>query len=175
MPRNGSSSIAEIVPNSSDRARSRRARQIVHAIASSTSGTRIPGWSEPTHPFSRSRKPSFVYGGGRAASASEPVTPHGAISHVASPKIIPNPTDISDGPSSFTGGPRGTRHRRDADQEPRAPRAPRDPRRREEREDQREEVQDRDVVEVAHVRRGHGQRRRREHDAQEQQRVPVRR
>src|ERR671910_1128803 len=109
MPSNGSSSIAEIVPNSSDRARSRRARQIVHAIASRTSGTRIPGWSEPNHPFSRSRKTSFVYGGGRAASASEPLTPHGAISHVDRPKIIPNPTDINDGPSSFSGGPRWNR------------------------------------------------------------------
>ena len=109
MPRNGSSSIAEIVPNSSERARSLRARQIVHAIARRTSGTRIPGWSEPTHPFSRSRKTSLVYGGGRAASASEPVTPHGAISHVDRPKIIPNPTDISDGPSSFRGGPRWNR------------------------------------------------------------------
>jgi hypothetical protein len=97
------------VPNSSDRARSRRARQIVQAIASRTRGTRIPGWSEPTHPFSRSRKTSFVYGGGNAASASEPLTPHGAISHVARPKIIPNPTDISDGPSSFSGGPRWNR------------------------------------------------------------------
>ena len=109
MPRNGSSSIAEIVPNSSERARSLLARQIVHAIASSTSGTRIAGWSEPTHPFSRSRKTSFVYGGGRAASASEPLTPHGAISHVDRPKIIPKPTDIRDGPSSFSGGPRWNR------------------------------------------------------------------
>ena len=109
MPRNGSSSIAEIVPNSSERARSFRARQIVHPIASSTSGTMIPGWSEPTHPERRLKKTSFVYGGGNAASASEPVTPHGAISHVARPKIIPKPTDINDGPSSLSGGPRWNR------------------------------------------------------------------
>ena len=109
MPRNGSSSIAEIVPNSSERARSLRALQIVHPIASTTRGTRIPGWSEPTHPERRLKKTSLVYGGGNAASASEPVTPHGAISHVDRPKIIPNPTDISEGPSSFSGGPRWNR------------------------------------------------------------------
>ncbi len=109
IPRKGSSSIAEIVPNSSERTRSFRARQIVHAIASSTRGTRIPGCREPTQPFSRSRKTSFVYGGGSAASASDPLTPHGAISHVDRPKIIPNPTDISDGPNSLSGGPRWNR------------------------------------------------------------------
>ena len=37
------------------------------------------------------------------------MTPHGAISHVARPKIIPKPTDISEGPSSFSGGPRWNR------------------------------------------------------------------
>jgi hypothetical protein len=62
-----------------------------------------------THPERRLKKTSFVYGGGNAASASEPVTPQGAISHVARPKIIPKPTDINDGPSSLSGGPRWNR------------------------------------------------------------------
>ena len=52
---------------------------------------------------------SRVYGGGNAASARDPATPHGAKSHVASPKIMPEPVAINDGPSSFSAGPRWKR------------------------------------------------------------------
>ena len=59
----------------------------------------MTGWSDPTHPLSRWRKTSFVYGGGSAASASDPFTPHGPASHDASPRTIPEPTESSPGPS----------------------------------------------------------------------------
>ena len=200
MPRSGSSSIAEIVPNSSERARSRRARQIVHADREQDERHEDPGLqrADPSRRAGRGRPPSCTAAAARRRRASRS-TPHGATSHVASPKIIPNPTDISDGPSSFSGGPRWNRlvSRRSPNtaisEKPKithvvgcvnaaamptrniALRAPQEVLRRcEEREDQREEVQDRDVVEVADVRRRHEQRRGREHDQQEQQRVPVR-
>ncbi len=69
----------------------------------------IAGWSELTQPPSRFMKTSRVYGGGRAASASDPATPQGDRSHDASPKIIPKPVAIREGPSSFSAGPRWNR------------------------------------------------------------------
>ncbi len=98
-----------MVPKPSEGSWSLRARQIVQPIASRTSGTMIAGCSELTQPSSRFMKTSRVYGGGRAASASEPAVPHGETSHDASPKIIPNPTDMSEGPSSRSAGPRWNR------------------------------------------------------------------
>src|SRR3954462_3779467 len=69
----------------------------------------IIGWSESTQPDRRFWNTSCVYGGGSAASASDPATPHGEINQLARPDIIPNPTDINDGASSFNAGPRWKR------------------------------------------------------------------
>jgi hypothetical protein len=109
IPSSGISIIVPSVANCPEGCWSLRARQIVQPIASSISGTTICGWIESTHPSRRFMNTSRVYGGGRAASASDPATPHGETSHDASPNIIPNPVAMSDGPSSFNAGPRWKR------------------------------------------------------------------
>jgi hypothetical protein len=69
------------------------------------SGTVICGSIERTQLVRRFMNASLGYGGGSAASASEPLTPHGESSHVPSPRIIPKPIAMRLGPSRSSARP----------------------------------------------------------------------
>ena len=81
----------------------------MYPIPSRISGTVINGCIDCTQSTSRSVKTSCVYGGGSAASASEPLAPHGPTTHSASPKMMPNPAESRPGPSVWRAEPRENR------------------------------------------------------------------
>ncbi len=109
MPRNGSSHQIEAWSYVWAGRRSRRAIRIVETIAMITSGPMINGCSDITHSRRRAAKNSFVYGGGSAASARLADFPQMPTTHMARPPIIPNPTDISIGPSDRSADPNENR------------------------------------------------------------------
>ena len=83
----------------------RRARKIVEPIATTMNGTITTGCIDRVHSRSRAVKNSAVYGGGSAASARLAEDPQIPITQQESPTIMPNPTDISIGPSVFSADP----------------------------------------------------------------------
>ncbi len=105
VPRNGRSHQIDAWSYVSDGRRSRRANSTVETIAMSTSGPMTSGWSDITHSRKRAAKNCLVYGGGSAASARLADFPQIPTTHIASPAIIPKPTDISMGPSERSASP----------------------------------------------------------------------
>ena len=105
VPRNGRSHQIDAWSYVSAGRRSRRASKMVEMMAMSTSGPMMSGWSDMTHSRRRAAKNCFVYGGGRAASARLADVPQMPTTHIASPPIIPKPTDISMGPSARSADP----------------------------------------------------------------------
>ena len=89
--------------------RSRRASRIVDTIATTINGPITSGCSDPTHCASRATKNAFVYGGGSAASDRLADGPQIPTTHIARPAIMPNPQDISIGPSDRSAAPNENR------------------------------------------------------------------